>query len=394
MKIKRITLVLLSMLVGAGILLSACSLFPGSSEPTPTPTASAQPVAQNLVVISEGQLAPKEQKYLAFQGGGEVAEVLVTKGDLVSTGQVLARLSGKENAEAAMAAAQLELTAAQQAHDELVRLADVAHQQAWQALLTAETAVITTGRAWEAVDNDETDQAIEDAEVEVVDRKKELDTAQEDFDKYKNLPEDNAKRKDAETALADAQKAYDEAVRKHDELVIQRDQAQADFELATATQAEAQRTFDLTQTDPDPDQLQLANTRLENANAQMAAAQAAADNLELKAPFSGTVADLNIMAGQVISPGNWAVWLADTSEWYVETTDLTELDVVQIGLGQKADLTPDALPDLVLTGEVIEISQTPGQLSGDVVYKTRIRLDNVDPRLRWGMTFEVTFAEN
>jgi hypothetical protein len=46
-----------------------------------------------------------------------------------------------------------------------------------------------------------------------------------------------------------------------------------------------------------------------------------------------------------------------------------------------------------LTGNVVDISQVAAQQSGDIVYKVRIRLNEADPRLRWGMTMEVSFPE-
>jgi hypothetical protein len=65
--------------------------------------------------------------------------------------------------------------------------------------------------------------------------------------------------------------------------------------------------------------------------------------------------------------------------------------VVEVQLGQKVTVVPDALPDLELAGTVEEISDTFQEKQGDVTYTVRIRLDEVDPRLRWGMTVVVTF---
>ena len=56
-------------------------------------------------------------------------------------------------------------------------------------------------------------------------------------------------------------------------------------------------------------------------------------------------------------------------------------------------LRPDALSDLQLKGTVIEISKAYTQLGGDILYTVRIRVDETDPRLRWGMTVEIVFLE-
>ncbi len=105
-----------------------------------------------------------------------------------------------------------------------------------------------------------------------------------------------------------------------------------------------------------------------------AAAQSALDLRDLKAPFSGTVVELNIGVGELTGSDTWAVLLADFSEWYVETNDLTELDVVAISLGQGATLNPDALPETSFRGEVSEIANRFSVQSGDILYQVRLRV--------------------
>ncbi len=372
---------------------SACSILPEATAESAEPTAVVTQVEQELNVISDGRIVPNQEKLVAFLSGGEVAEVLVEKGDEVSAGQVLARLANQEQAQANVAAAELELASAQQARDELVRLEAVSRDQAWQVLIDARQALIAASRAWEEIDTVDTQDAIDEAEVEVADRKADLDDAQDEYDKYTDLPEDNTTREDASDELEQAQKDYDEAVRARDELVNQRDRAEADLAAAQSSLAEAQKSYDDLQAGPDPDALALADLRLDAAQAQLDAALAVFDSFELKAPIAGTVVDVNIVDGQMVSPGLWAFHVADFSTWYVETTDLTELEVVRIQPGQQATIIPDALKDLELTGMVQEISQVPGVQSGDVVYEVRISLDELDPLLRWGMTVEVSFAE-
>ena len=106
--------------------------------------------------------------------------------------------------------------------------------------------------------------------------------------------------------------------------------------------------------------------------------------------------DINVVSNEQVGPNNWAILVADESAWYVETDDLTELDVVKVALDQKATIVADALPDVEMTGKVTEISDVFSQKGGDITYKVRILLETgaggaIDPRLRWGMTVEVTF---
>ena len=72
------------------------------------------------------------------------------------------------------------------------------------------------------------------------------------------------------------------------------------------------------------------------------------------------------------------------------TTDLTELDVANVAVGQPAEVRVDALPGYAFAGEVDEIALQGQDYRGDVVYTVIVALDGApDPALRWGMTAEV-----
>ena len=161
---------------------------------------------------------------------------------------------------------------------------------------------------------------------------------------------------------------------------------------ALAAEAEAKRTYGNTRNGPNTDQLALAQAQLDTAKAQAAAAQSALDNYDLKAPFAGTVANVNISSSQEVNPQTWAVALIDTSQWYVDTSDLTEMDVLKVSLGQSVIVTADALPGFTMDGVVDSISTAPLFQSGDVLYTVHILLKDPAPGLLWGMTMEVTFT--
>jgi len=113
----------------------------------------------------------------------------------------------------------------------------------------------------------------------------------------------------------------------------------------------------------------------------------------LTAPFDGTVAGLKVKSGETVSPGQVAVSVADFSGWIVKTTDLTELDVVNITEGQAVAITLDAIPDQILAGVVKTIGQNYSEKQGDVVYEVTVELTEALPNMRWGMTAVVKFSE-
>jgi HlyD family secretion protein len=371
------------------LLLSGCSVIGTQSTPQSTPIPTVEGSAS---VISQGNLVPKQSMYLSFPIGGHVSEVMVTQGDQVSAGQVLASMGDREQYQANVTAAQLEVDNAQKALDDLNKNANIVASNAWLSLLDAKEQLIQAENAWAAVDTDAYQQKVDDANVKVSDTKTTLDDAQTEADKYTNLDVNNPTRVAAEDSVKTAQTNYDDAVHARDQLVIERDRAQASLELAQAMQTNAQADYDATRQGADPEQLKLAQMNLDTAQAHLTTAQSALDNMDLKAPFSGTVVEVNVDPGQLVGSSTWAVLLADYSEWYVETSDLTEQEVVKISQGQTASIAPDALPDLKATGTVTEIADMFSVQAGDILYKVRLLVDQPDPRFRWGMTVEVTFA--
>ncbi len=383
--------VYLGLLAGLALWLGACNSLPWAPAAAPTPVPT---VTNDGRVSAEGRLAPVRSVALSFQSNGELGELLVSEGDLVEQGAVLARLGKTEALQAALSQAKLEQLSAQQALDDLKEKATLARQEYGKALSEARAALNEAQHTLNNLDTDDFQEDLDERNLDVQEAKEELDDKKEELDKYQDLDPDNATRKNAQTDYDDALLDYNNAVYERDKLQNQLEQARADVALATARLEDAQREYDQRQAGPDPDDLALAETRVAAANAQVDAAQRALDNAELVAPWRGTVADLNDMdPGESVVAGRTVLTLADFSAWVVETRDLTELDVVAVEPGQAVRVIPDALPGLELGGTVESIDRVFTERSGDILYTVRIRLAEGDPRLRWGMTVEVVFAD-
>ena len=366
--------------------LTACA----NQQTTAADNATPVPVSSNDV-IAEGHLKPVHAANLAFQAPGVVEEINVKIDDAVGKGDVLTRLSNADQAEAQLAAANLERVDAQQALDTLKRTGDANLSTAWTAYMDAQEVRAEAERDWEALNVENIDDRIEAAQVEVEDREADLQDAQDEFDKYKDLDKENSRRKTAEDELERAQEAYNEAVRKLEEVTRERDTVRVALDSALAAETETKHQFELSAGGVNADQLALAQARLENAQAQVAAAEDALTNYVLTAPFDGVVADVAVETGEQVSAESRAVSVADISAWIVETTDITELEVVKLVQGQAVTFAADALPGVTMNGVVTEISQSSFVQGGDVIYTVRIQAEEVDPRVKWGMTVEVTF---
>jgi len=131
------------------------------------------------------------------------------------------------------------------------------------------------------------------------------------------------------------------------------------------------------------------NLRVLELNVEQAqnALDNAKDNLNdyyVYAPFDGIVSQLNINVGDNINI-NTPICVLITKDKIAKIT-LTEVDLAKIKLGDKAQLTFDALPDFKTTGQVIEIDPLGVESQGVVSYTVKISLDKIDERLNPGMS--------
>ena len=403
---------------------------------------------QSAQIGAEGQIIPLRQAQLAFQKSGVVTEILVVEGELVTAMQPLARLDTAEltnaltqadatlaRAEAAQMAAQAQLAAAQA--DVQIATVGLEVAQATLALTTAmpsteevalQEAVIavTMARTYQA----SADQAISlsgatAAEIEAAKADVAAAAAQERVlqDEYDALirneslgtPEEHAR-----FALNAAEAQLEAAQTRLDLLMAgpnaaQQNAAQSGGSIASAEQEVAQQQLALLMAGPRPEaiavaqagvaqaeaNLQRAQTAVGQAEAAVVEAEAAVqevqaareavqialDKMTLYAPFAGTIANLDMELGEVMAMGTSVVTLADLSSWLVETEDLTELDVVSIGVGEAVDVHIDSMPDVTLQGTIREISPESTLTLGDVTYTVVIELIKAEALpLRWGMS--------
>ncbi len=137
---------------------------------------------------------------------------------------------------------------------------------------------------------------------------------------------------------------------------------------------------------------QIARANVDSAKAKLDSIKAQLANTTLVSPVSGTVTAVDISVGETVTPGRVLITIADLKTFRIETTDLSEVDVPKVKIGQKAIVYIEAL-DREITGKVIEIAQQSQTVGGDVVYTVTIELDEQPEGLRWGMSAEVNLEE-
>jgi RND family efflux transporter MFP subunit len=147
---------------------------------------------------------------------------------------------------------------------------------------------------------------------------------------------------------------------------------------------ESQET--LQQLQAGPDALDVQSDEL-NIQEQQNALQQAEDNLSeytITAPFAGTIANLDLNVGDTVGSGTAAATLITSAD--IVDISVNEVDAAKIALGQQATLTFDAIPNLSLTGSVVDVSPLGTVTQGVVSYAIKIGFTTQDPRVKAGMT--------
>jgi multidrug resistance efflux pump len=361
-----------------GVLLSACQ---GQANQTPTADEQVAEEALTTVVSATGVLTPVRFANLSLNTAGVVGEVLVSEGEYVQTGQPLVRLAGGDpqnpspEIQAALRLRELEVDAAQQALDSLGEQADAQALQAEQTLNT--TANQIRDLQYRLAELDLPDSQVDLSPLDAYDAALEVyQAAEAAFAPYRD--EDNdSERRERKEELDEAKEDYD--------IAVTRLQLSLALGTAEASRDQARQDWEKYRTGPPGDELLQAVKRLNSAKAGLEAARSALDSLTLTAPFSGTVSQILVKVGEWAVPGVPALTLADLSSLDIETTDLNEIDLVRVAVGDPVKVSFDALPETILDGQVTAIASQASPGAG-VNYTVTITIGAVPDSLRWGMS--------
>jgi HlyD family secretion protein len=162
--------------------------------------------------------------------------------------------------------------------------------------------------------------------------------------------------------------------------------SQSDVALAVAQAqlATAQSNYDQIKNGP-------ASTDVAVAQAKIEAIQATLNEQYLTAPFDGTITDVKLLPGDLVSSSTYAFRIDDLSSYYIDLS-VSEVDINTVQIGQKATLIFDAILDKTYNGEVVYVSQI-GVVSGGVVnFTVTIKLTDPDSQVKTGMSASATLV--
>jgi len=261
------------------------------------------------------------------------------------------------------------------------KLSEAQRQQYHDALIQAEAAMHSAERAVQIAQV--TYENARQAEVSgIQSAEQQVSNAQANLDKLRAGADPD------QLAAAHAQVASSQANLEK----LQGDQRGGTLAAAQAAVDVAQAKLDQIHAGASKSKLAIAQAQVQRAQAALDLAQAMLDARQLRAPFDGVVASVDLKVGEYSTPGAPTIRLADFSAWQIETDDLTERSVVNVRAGAPARITFDAVPGLELMGSVTRIDAFGQDKHGDTTYTVVIIPERQDERLRWNMTATVTIS--
>jgi len=291
MSLKKIVLIAVAVLVFAGIVIGSILHNQGAV----TKVATGHAVRQDLVSIvnGTGQIKPKTYVNVGATAFGRITHLYVKEGDRVKAGQLVATVESEQPASAV---------------------------QAQNATIAASRTDVESYAAAERT-----------AEANVVQAKADLEQKRFDFDRARALYE----------AKLIAKQDYDAKKAAFDVSEATLQQRQAAVAQAKAQTASAHGHVDQ------------AVATLRGSNYSLGLTQS-------RAPFDALVTNVPVREGETVvlgiqnAEGSTLMTLADMSVITAEVK-VDETDIVNVALGQPADVTIDALPGRIFKGKVTQV---------------------------------------
>ncbi len=128
--------------------------------------------------------------------------------------------------------------------------------------------------------------------------------------------------------------------------------------------------------------------KVEEARQDLSDAQDDLSEYNIYAPFSGTISSISAEKGDSINSGSTMATIITHNK--VAAISLNEVDAADVKVGQKAVLTFDAIDDLSITGQVLEIDSVGTVSQGVVSYSATISFDTDNESVKPGMTVSAT----
>ena len=203
----------------------------------------------------------------------------------------------------------------------------------------------------------------------------------------------------ADASLKNAEAEYDRAARLYPAGIISKaelDRAVGQRDAARAALEAARQSSTMTDIGPRAEEISAAAAQVKQTQAVLDYANTQLAATEIKAPVSGTVLERIVERGEMVSPSavgesgakTSVVSLADLNDLQIEL-DISQQDFARLKMGQRAEIIPEAFPDLKYSGFIAEIAPEANRAKATV--QVKVKVENPDEQLRPEMNARVNF---
>jgi HlyD family secretion protein len=204
-----------------------------------------------------------------------------------------------------------------------------------------------------------------------------------------------ANLKIAEADYQRSERLYRDGVASKAEL----DNAIARRDTAAALLEAARQSSAMTDLGPRAEEIRAAEAQVQQMKAALDYAQTQLAATEIKAPVSGTVLQRIVERGEMVTPSAFGgsgartsvVDLADLTDLQIEL-DISQADFARLKMGQRAEIIPEAYPNLRYAGFIEEIAPEANRAKSTVQIK--VKVENPNEQLRPEMNARVNFLSD
>ena len=201
--------------------------------------------------------------------------------------------------------------------------------------------------------------------------------------------------KNAEAEFQRTESLYRSGVASKAEL----DRMLAQRDSAAALLQAARQASTMTDIGPRKEDIRAAEAEVQQMKAAVDYANTQLAATEIKSPVSGTVLARTVEPGEMVSPSAFGgsgtrtsvVDLADLTDLQVEL-DISQVDFARLKPGQRAEIIPDAYPNLRFNGFIEEIAPEANRAKSTV--QVKVKVENPNEQLRPEMNARVNFLSD
>jgi HlyD family secretion protein len=330
-----IAIVLAALALGYAFLFSPAKAISVTSVQVDT----GAPSSGESVLTASGYIVAHHKIAVGAKVMGRVAWIGVEKGDLVQAGQVLVRLEDSE----------------------------------FRAQVNQATANLAAAEAR-------------------LDQLKAGSRPQEKLKDRAAVMQAEANLKTAEAEYQRAEKLYREGVASKAEY----DRALSERDTALAMVESARQSSAMTDIGPRAEEIRAAAAQVQQMKAARDYALTQLEATEIKAPIAGTVLQRIVERGEMVSPSAFGgsgartsvVDLADLNDLQGEL-DISQTEFARLKMGQRAEIIPEAYPNLRYSGFIAEIAPEANRAKSTV--QVKVKVENPNEQLRPEMSVRVNF---